>query len=81
MARPDPSYDDSRAEEALAMADEEVELTRMYPTLSLEQAISQINLRRQNLDHIYEEPKDSARNRIREDELGRVLEILSQVRP
>lgn len=51
------------------------------PSMTLEQAISMINLRKQNLDHINEEPKDSARNRIREHELERVLEILRQVRP
>jgi len=83
MPRPDASYDDSRAEEALALADEEVELSRMYPTLSLEQAISQITLRKQNLDHIYDPctPTGRALLKIREDELDRVLEILSQVRP
>jgi hypothetical protein len=52
-------------------------------SLSFEQALSQINLRKQNLDHIYE-PVTVAQvgiNKIREDELERVLEILSQVRP
>jgi hypothetical protein len=83
MARPDASYDDSRAEEALAMADYENEMTRMYPTLSLEQAISQVRLRKLNLDHIYEPQTSTGRGivKIREDELDRVLEILSQVRP
>jgi len=79
--KPDASYDDSHAEEALALADEEVELTRMYPTLSLEQAISQINLRKQNLDHILEAHRNSIIVKHHEHELDRVLEILSQVRP
>ncbi len=50
------------------------------PATTLSQAVSQINMRKANLDHIYEEPKDSEKNRVREHELSRVLEILAQVR-
>lgn len=66
------SYDDSHVQEALALADEGAESTRMYPTLSLEQAISQINLRKQMG---FEDAFDF------EQELEYVLEILSKVRP
>jgi hypothetical protein len=56
---------------------------RAPDSLSLEQAISHLVLRKQNLDHIYNPTTSTGRAivKIREDELDRVLEILSQVRP
>ncbi len=82
--RLDASYDDSRAEEALAKADEEFRSPNQssVPSMTLEQAVSMLNLRKQNLDHIYEPTTITAQAiiKIREDELERVLEILSQVR-
>ena len=47
---------------------------------TLSQAISLINLRKQNLDHICERSRDSEEVKIREQELTHVLEILGRVR-
>lgn len=83
----DASYDDSRADEALAQADHENYLARTSAQLiadapiSFEQAISQINLRKQNLDHIYRSGISANEITTREDELAHVLEILRRVRP
>lgn len=52
------------------------------PSISFEKAISLINIRKQNLDHVYGINLEAQiSNKIREEELERVLEILSQVRP
>lgn len=51
------------------------------PSVSLGQAISEITRRKQNLDHIYEAHRNSILVKHKEEELDRVLEILSQVRP
>ena len=85
--KPDASYDDSRAEEALAQADHENYLARTSAQLiadapiSFEQAISLINIRKQNLDHILEAHRNSTVVKHHEHELERVLEILRRVRP
>lgn len=50
-------------------------------TISLSEAISHINLRKQNLDHIYGIGlEEQIANEIRDTELERVLEILRRVR-
>ena len=61
---------------------EEVHEPFPEPSMSLEQAISLINIRKQNLDHIYGISIEAQKsNATRDGELERVLEILSQVRP
>lgn len=83
----DASYDDSRAEEALAHADHENYLARTSAELvanapiSFEEALSLINMRKQNLDHILQAHRNSILVKHHEEELERVLEILRRVRP
>ena len=52
-------------------------------SISLEQAVARINIRKQTLDHIYEGGSSAtahAINAIREDELDHTLEILQRVK-
>lgn len=49
--------------------------------MTLEQAMSHLNLRKQNMDHIIDDPRRDAERRIREDELDRTLELLREVQP
>lgn len=48
----------------------------LRPLCSLEQAITQLSMRKQNLDHILETSERTKELRIREDELDHVLELL-----
>jgi hypothetical protein len=51
-------------------------------SISLEEAIAKLALRKQNLDHIYEggSATDAALRSVREEELDVVLDVLRQVR-
>jgi hypothetical protein len=55
-------------------------LPRANPSIALAEVISRLNLRKVNLDHIYD--RDVATNEVvtRGDELDHVLELLKQVR-
>ncbi len=84
MAQLDASYDDSRAEEALAQADSlwsGCEYRGVREPISLEEAISLINIRKQNLGNIFGiDLEAQIANGTREHELDCVLEILRRVR-
>lgn len=51
--------------------------------MTLEQAIAHIQIRRKNLDHIYEPvtPQQHREIGIREDEIDRILEVLRAIVP
>ena len=58
------------------------------PSITFEQAIAHLNLRKQNLDHILEirgqsrlPSRPTEELHVREDEIDRALEILRRVKP